>query len=340
VEIAMVMVEGMRYGDNFLFHHTADAAHDEVLRTASWIAVGMLAATATVLGAGIKGQGVGGRVQGVEGGLENTGIRDQGSGIRRGGREGLDSPPCGDRTAARMGHPAILAVLAGAIGALLTPVSAGVWRVAPEMAFLQFPWRLLAVLAAVLAAGIAMVAARIRLRMAALLGLLLVAAMSWPAVRAFRQECDPEDTVQARRAVFDARTGTDPTDEYTPKNDDNDALAHGDPPFWLGTDADAAAPHGVAAGPTARRFAVEVPVAEMLILNLRAYPAWRVRVNGVLVSARGERADGLMAVPVPAGRDVIEIAYGRTEDETAGLGISGVSVLLLLGVGWRRKNRV
>ncbi len=26
VEIAMVMVEGMRYGDNFLFHHTADPA--------------------------------------------------------------------------------------------------------------------------------------------------------------------------------------------------------------------------------------------------------------------------------------------------------------------------
>jgi hypothetical protein len=354
VEIAMVMVEGMRYGDNFLFHQTADPAHDEVLRTASWIAVGMLAATAAVLGmAGIKRQGVGGRVQGGEG-LENTGIRDQGSGIRKGEEAGsreqgvgsrkgglaaLDSPPC-RKSATRMGHPSILAVLAAAIGVLLTPVSAVVWRVAPEMAFLQFPWRLLAVLAAVLAAGIAMVAAGIRLRMAALLGLLLVAAMSWPAVRAFRQECDPEDTVQARRAAFDARTGTDPTDEYTPKNDDNDALAHGDPPFWLGEDADAAVPHAGVAGPVARRFTVEVSAAEMLILNLRAYPAWRVRVNGVLVAARGERADGLMAVPVPAGRDVIAIAYGRTEDETVGMGISGVSALLLIGVGWRRKNRV
>jgi hypothetical protein len=355
VEIAMVMVEGMRYGDNFLFHHTADAAHDEVLRTASWIAVGMLAATAAVLAAGIKGQGKAGRVQGVEdgrAGLDHAGTRDQGSGITNSGLAGLDAHFSNEKTIAKIGRPELftrrevwvgLAVVAGAIGVLLTPVSAAVWRVAPEMAFLQFPWRLLAVLAAVLCTGIAVLAARVRPRMttAALLGLLLVAAMSWPAVRTFRQECDPEDTVQARRAVFDARTGTDPTDEYTPKDGDNDALAHTDPPFWLAAEADAAAPRAVAAGagaagPAARRFAVEVPAAEMLILNLRAYPAWRVRVNGVVVPARGERADGLIAVPVPAGRDVIEIAYGRTEDETVGMGISGMSVLLLLGMGWRR----
>ncbi len=100
---------------------------------------------------------------------------------------------------------------------LLTPVSAGVWRVAPELAFLQFPWRLLAVLAAVLGAGIALVAGRMRRGWAAVLGLVLVAALSWPVVRVFRQECDPEDTVQARLAVFQAKAGTDPTDEYTPQ---------------------------------------------------------------------------------------------------------------------------
>ena len=42
VQIAMAMVEGMRIGDNFLFHHTSDALHDEVLHSASVIAVLML----------------------------------------------------------------------------------------------------------------------------------------------------------------------------------------------------------------------------------------------------------------------------------------------------------
>jgi hypothetical protein len=315
VEIAMVMVDGMRYSDNFLFHHTADAPHDEVLRTASWIAVGMLAATAAVLAwARFRMQGVGCRVQGVE-----------------------------DRLAAHPGSFPLraiwtcLAVLAAAIAVLLTPLSAAVWRWAPELAFLQFPWRLLAVLAAVLATGIALLAARARLRRApaALLGLVLVAAMTWPAVRVFRQECDPEDTVAARLAVFEAKAGTDATDEYTPQNDDNDVLRHDDPPFWLAPDADASAPRGLTPGPVARRFTVDSPTAQMLILNLRAYPAWQVRVNGTLVPPRSERADGLIAVPVPAGRDRIEIAYGRTEDETVGIAISAASLLLLLGVGWR-----
>jgi hypothetical protein len=233
----------------------------------------------------------------------------------------------------------MLVGLVGVIGVLLTPVSAAVWRVAPELAFLQFPWRLLAVLAALLGAGIALLAARMRVGLATMLGVVLVAALSWPAVRAFRQECDPEDTVQARLAVFQAKAGTDPTDEYTPQNDDNDVLRKDDPPFWLAADADAAPPKGMTAGPVVRRFTVVSDAPQMLVLNLRAYPAWRLRVNGVLVRPRGERADGLMAVPVPAGRDRVEIAYGRTEDETVGMGISGVSVLLLIGTGWRRRRR-
>lgn len=233
----------------------------------------------------------------------------------------------------------MLVGLAGVIGVLLTPVSAVVWRVAPELAFLQFPWRLLAVLAAVVGAGIALVAARVRVRTAAMLGVVLVAALSWPAVRAFRQECDPEDTVQARLAVFQAKAGTDPTDEYTPQNDDNDVLRKDDPPFWLAGDGDAAAPKGVAAGPVGRRFTVVSDRTQMLILNLRAYPAWQVRVNGVLVRPRDERADGLMVVAVPAGRDSIAISYGRTEDETVGWGISGMAVVILAGMGWKRRAR-
>ena len=365
VEIAMVMVDGMRYGDNFLFHRTADPLHDEVLRTASWIAAGMLGATAGVLGwAGMRRLGREVLPPILRGETAKDGAPRVLGGMREDGLAALDTPPstpanqrpplgtpaCGDEAAARMGHPdssvegekavsvrVMLGVLAGAIGVMLTQLSAGVWRVAPELAFLQFPWRLLAVLAAVLGGGIALLAARMRLGRAALLGLVLVGALSWPAVRVFRQACDDEDTVPARLAVFEAGTGTDATDEYTPKGADNDVLRHDDPPFWLGMEANAAAPRGVAAGPVPQRFTVDAPESQMLILNLRAYPAWRVTVNGRLVEQRGERPDGLIAVPVPVGRDVVEVVYGRTVDETVGMGISGVSVLMLIGVGWGRR---
>jgi hypothetical protein len=358
VEIAMVMVDGMRYGDNFLFHHTADAAHDEVLRTASWIAVGMLGATAVCLGVATAGIGRAGcREQGV--GDRRAGIRGQGSGIRKGGLAALDTPPCGDETAARMGHPGVaaeaepmsqkrdmghprlwimLVVVAAMVGVLLTPVSAGVWRVAPELAFLQFPWRLLAVLAAVLGAGIALLAGRMRRGWAAALGLVLVAVLSWPLVQVFRQACDDEDTVQARLAVFQAKAGTDPTDEYTPKGADNDVLRHDDPPYWLGAEVDAGAPAGEKPGPVARRFTVTVPKDEVLVMNLRAYPTWRVRVNGVVVRPLGERADGLLTVAVPAGRDTVEVGWRATMDEIVGWGVSGVAVVVMGMVRLRRRR--
>ena len=45
VEIQRAIGEGMRVEDSFLFGHTGEAFHDQVLRTASWIAVVLLAAT-------------------------------------------------------------------------------------------------------------------------------------------------------------------------------------------------------------------------------------------------------------------------------------------------------
>src|SRR6185437_8701839 len=43
-----------------------------------------------------------------------------------------------------------LAILTIAIAVLLTPISRPIWQHTPELAFLQFPWRLLAILAATL----------------------------------------------------------------------------------------------------------------------------------------------------------------------------------------------
>ena len=44
VEIARAIAPGMRIEDSFLFGHTGESFHDQVLHTASWIAVAMLVA--------------------------------------------------------------------------------------------------------------------------------------------------------------------------------------------------------------------------------------------------------------------------------------------------------
>lgn len=228
---------------------------------------------------------------------------------------------------------ALLAVLAAAIGLLLTPLSASVWRVAPEMAFLQFPWRLTSVLAAAVCGVVPFCLKAFRIKNAALAAgaLVLVAAIGWPTVRPFRQACEEEDTVSARLAVFVAKTGTDPTDEYTPGESNNDALRHSDPPFWLGEDGDAQPPQ-TGAGQVPMHFEIDAKTAEALILNLRDYPAWVVRLNGTVVRQRMERPDGLIAFPVAAGRSRIDIAYATTRDRSLG---DGISVVALCGaIGW------
>jgi hypothetical protein len=316
VQIAMAMVPGMRIGDNFLFHHTGDGPHDEVLHTASVIAVSILGATAISLAA--------------------AWLRRRGAGAGAGD----------DREVSQWENAAIAsAVLALGIGFLLTPLSAPVWRIAPEMAFLQFPWRLTAVLAAVLCAGVALAADRITPAPPVLFAgiLALAAALTLPAVRQFRQECDEEDTVAARLAVFQARTGTDPTDEYTPGDADNDTLLHANPPFWLADNPDAQPQQGHA-GKAPMHFEIETARPEYLILNLRDYPAWRVRRNGEPATDKLERADGLIAFAVPAGKSRIDIAYAPAGDVKLGEGISLAALCGTLGIAAtgrrRRRSRI
>jgi hypothetical protein len=300
VQIAMAMISGMRIEDNFLFHRTGDGPHDDVLHTASMIAVILLTAAILILPAVV--------------------VR-----LRR------------ERTRAisRTGIAAIsIGLLAAVIGLMLTPVSAAVWRVAPEMAFLQFPWRLTAVLAAAVCTGVALAVGRLRLSrpLLALGALAIAAGFSLPAAHLFRQECDDEDTVAARLAVFQAHAGTDPTDEYTPVQADNDSLAKSNPPFWLAQDADAPAPAAGTPGPVPMHFSLRTDEEESLVLNLRDYPAWQVRLNGQEITEKTARADGLIAFPVSPGRSRIDIAYTTTRDQRLGDGISLAAVCGALGL--------
>ena len=316
VQIKMAMVEGMRFGDNFLFHHTSDALHDEVLHTASMIAVGMMVAAVVVLI------------------LAVVVLRSEASHVSE----------------ARRGAPGFIgvrkrvvisiAVLVVVIAVLLTPVSGVVWRVAPEMAFLQFPWRWVAVLSAAVCAGIALAAERVRVRPVWLCvgAVVMAAAIGWPSVHQFREECDDEDTVQARLAVFEAKTGTDATDEYTTGEADNDALLHADSAYWLSEDGDGRAPQS-GKGLVPMHFAVDAGKAETLVMNLREYPAWRVRVNGTEVKERVARADGLIALPVGVGRSRVDVDYEMTSDRWVGDGVSLVALCLAIGfVGWKRRD--
>jgi uncharacterized membrane protein len=298
VQISMATIAGMRIDHNFLFEHTGTSPdallHDSVLHTASLIAVILLTATSAALAATL---------------------------IRR------------KPTSSVASFPALpLAILTAAIALLLIPWSAAIWSHAPQAAFLQFPWRLLAIVSPVFALAAASVLSRFPLKFAAtaVAAVVLAAALTLPAARLFRQPCDPEDTAPARLALFHSNAGTDPTDEYTPTTADNDALQSNDPPYWLADSANAAAPSSTQFGPAPTHLALVAPRAEDLILNLRDYPAWRVSRNGERDPAREQRDDGLIAIPIPAGPSSIDIVYASTPDQTLGGAISLLAVPIFL----------
>jgi hypothetical protein len=303
VQISMVMIEGMRIDHNFLFEHTGTTGdallHDQVLHTASMIAVAMLAATLLALVALYMQRRV-------------------------------------EASARGSAFPtAALAILAAGIGFLLTPASVLLWRYAPQAQFLQFPWRLLAVLAAVFALAIAAALERARGAVHPAVTALLAVALVLPGYHLFRQPSYQEDTPTALLADFQRRDGFDPTDEYTPRTADNDALKENSPGYWLAASPTAPAPSGLDADSAPMHFTETAPSAGFLVLNLRDYPAWRVWLNGALAPARMRRKDGLIALSVPAGTSTLDIRYAHTPDQTLGDVLSLLGVLVLARL-WMR----
>jgi hypothetical protein len=353
VQIAMAIIPNMRFQDNFLFGHTADADHNRVLHTASLIALALLiATTAAVLALLFRNS-------------TNVSSRPERSAVER-----PASPPATAATAI------ILTILTLCISFLVTPTSTPLWNHLPELAFLQFPWRLLSVLAVVLALAIALLLrnAPLGTMLTIPTALILVVAFTFFGIHEFRQSCDPDDLPTTRAQAFAAHHGVDPTDEYTPNNADNDTIRADDPPYWLSPNPSAFAPNTTPnpqtlitppLTPPDTKFSIAAPTGtvpfstspieftfnasqrETLIINLRDYPNWDLRRGGedsmeFYRYQHIQRDDGLIALEVPAGVSTIRITWHRTLDEQLGLLISilavGIYASLILFTGGGKRD--
>jgi hypothetical protein len=178
----------------------------------------------------------------------------------------------------------------------------------------------------------------------------------------FFQPCDDEDTVTAQVAAFRAGQGVEGTDEYTRLGADNSEIQQGLPLVRVlrGAQEDVAdsgqtnnpawRPETTASIPANVRVTrcnsehwtieVESRAAGFAVLRLMDYPAWRVTLNNQIVQDRPLRDDGLMAVPVIAGANNIDIRWRTTSDVIAGRAVSATALLLLilLGIGEHRRH--
>jgi 6-pyruvoyl-tetrahydropterin synthase related domain len=249
-----------------------------------------------------------------------------------------------------------------AMGVLQFRWSDVVWRVAPELRYLQFPWRWLLLLGLVMAVlvGLALGAANgaqktRRVRNLSVVG--LACGMAVLAGLIFWQPGDQDDIVQAQVATF-RTSGFAGTDEYTPKGAENDDLLPGMPPVRVLRTPDAeiggSTPDQDTWAPVA---AEEIPAQVQLgqwsgerrsavvtnseagyaVLRLMDYPAWQVTVNGLGVR-RLHREDGLLVVPVSAGVNRINAGWGTTGDVWDGRGLSLAALAITLAWMWKERR--
>jgi hypothetical protein len=333
VQFTMATIGGMNIARNFFFEHTGTSPdsllHDQVLHTASVIAIILLATTAiTLVITALFTQ-------------ENPSAPSEAAVIDNKARVILSAAK--NPRISSLPFPALpFTILTAAIAFLLTPPSLFLWTHLPEASLLQFTWRLLAILAPIASLSLAAAIGRIRINalQTAALYLLVAIAFSHVAYHAFVQPCDPEDTPTARLALFHSNAGTDPTDEYTPTTADNDALTPGAPPYWLAAAPDDPPPSATQPGPSPMHIDLPTHPGEYLILNLRNYPAWRIRIDGSFNAARMPRHDGLIALPMIPIVSTVDISYASSFDHTVGDDLTLFTLGLMLLNLYRKRRAI
>jgi hypothetical protein len=260
-----------------------------------------------------------------------------------------------------------LALIPVAVLLLQLPISLFMWNALPKLRFLQFPWRWLVVLEAPMGIFVAN-AVWVRTRTWRLLVIVassfLFIGSAGFAGYAFYQNCAPEDSVVGMLAALRAGKGSEGTDEYAPRGADNSlvptdlpaaclvanpaiALGAGDPdltPQWTPEQGSCLAtfpfdPPTGRDGVQHKRLHAFATNAGYLILRLRDYPAWSVRVNGTPAPSRPAREDGLMAISVLPGSAVVSVDWTTTPDVLKGRQISLVAALLVTALGLLVRKR-
>jgi 6-pyruvoyl-tetrahydropterin synthase related domain len=313
VQIERAITPGMRVEDSFLFTHTANDFHNQVLWTASWILLGELAVAVIVAYVAWRKQAVGAARIVLTATLPVILLLQL---------------PMSDAIWKHTPHMKFLQFPWRWLVALSV--------VACAMAAMAWPRRR--------SWGTAIVAGVVILAMAVGGGLLFfqpcddedaVAAQ----VAGFRQGEGSEGTDEyAPRGADNASI-----QQHLPlvrvlrgAQDDTADSTNGDNPEWrVGVRAGDAG--SIAATVDAMRrneehwvVRVSSPETGYAVLRLMDYPSWRVTVDGKVAPGRPVREDGLMAVPMAAGNHTIEVQWSATQDVIAGRELSAVALIALV----------
>ena len=296
VNISGALAGGLTPHENFLFAVTTDAEHDAFNRIASCIALLLIAgifATALVVW-----------------------------------RKSRNIDAGGDRPKALQAMLA-LGVVASVMMVHVTNI---LWMLLPKVRFVQFPWRLMMVLAVIFA----LFAASAAQRSLAFAWIILALALSVTGAYLVKHTWwDTEDVNTVKEAV-DSKAGLEGTDEYDPLGDDHTDVPQKQPEAKVMVEKVESA---LARKPVFRilrwtaedRIVVVKSAAPATIrLRLLHYPAWLITINGTPSPSHRTVSYDAVVVVVPAGESRIEAHFTRTGDRAIGGAMSLLSSFTIL----------
>lgn len=254
-----------------------------------------------------------------------------------------------------------LALIAPVVMLLLVPVSEPVWKLAPSLRLLQFPWRWLVVLeppmAVFLAAAVWAENRKARVAAGTACGVLFLALALKANADWFE---DSSEAIATTEQMIQRGMGTVGKPEYAPAGvqmamvdrmvhgaclldaDSDNSAQNGGAPAWDGEAKDCNSNYqALTFQPEEKHFTGTADHAGFLILRLRYYPAWKLTLNGRPVNAVMERERGFIAVPVAAGPVRVDAEWTTTRDVIVArwMGAAALVLITMLLVLERRLRR-
>src|SRR5260370_3119316 len=231
----------------------------------------------------------------------------------------------------------VLLLLSAAATILMIRPSSFFWEHLPQLRFVQFPWRWMAILAVgyayFLAAGIGL------RREGWIWGALVVAVIGGTAILLVHKAWWDSEDIRVLREAIAHDQGFEGTGEYDPVDDDHTNLPEKAPRVQVLPPAAESEGGAVQTEIQIGRWTAEEKNLRVVsrepvrvALRLLNYPAWRVEVNGKPVRPQRAETNAEMILLLAPGTQRITAKFVRTPDRTVGDAISLMALLTLLAL--------
>ena len=234
-------------------------------------------------------------------------------------------------------HYWLVVALGGMSFFMMFRFSRPLWLFAPELRFVQFPWRYAVPLGVAFSFLLGAVSKFRRLEMLAIALFVFAGPLAkiWLAVER------PSSWTKADVSQFERNFNTDigyrGTPEYLPNAASVKLLRENWTNFEIARSGDGA-PISKARGDR-NTFAVDSPAPQTIVANVFDYPTWAADVDGSPVNSKRTDSDGRILVDVQTGKHSIHLWLQRKWDAKLGIALSLSTAVLLssfIFVPWRQ----